>query len=219
MQSGGVHDALRSRRGDPLSCIESDEGLMMMRSEIGSAGGLVRRGGSFRWVLAVAVGCVLAAVLWTARPASAHSRQWTVENHSWAPLTLVSVEPWEGNPMRFEGHPTVGSVLHAAFERPWSTHGSPKVQHFELGYGGNVQAVLKYHIDYQSDYVEYWIKNALDFSDARCRFIKGHTAGEWRVHSTLYTGDGPQSPVFYCRAGHTLLSRTVGFADEIHGWR
>src|SRR5436309_4642920 len=104
---------------------------MMMRSEIGCGGGsLVRGGGSLRWVLAVAVGCVLAAVLWTARPASAGSRQWTVENHSWAPLTLVSVEPWEDNPMHFEGRPTVGSVLPAAFERPWSKDGSPKVQHF-----------------------------------------------------------------------------------------
>ena len=113
--------------------------------------------------------------------------------------------------MLFEGRPNDGSVLPAAFDRPWSTEGSPKVQHFELAYGGNFQAVLKYRIEYaETGYVEYWIKNALDFSDARCRFIVGSKVGEWRVHSALYTGNGPNAPVFLLsRRGHAVLT---------HGW-
>jgi hypothetical protein len=183
-------------------------------------GWLLPGGAPLRWMVAVAAGCLLAAVLWSAAPASAASRRWTVENHSWAPLKLASGSKWDGNEMLFEGRPSDGSILPAAFDRPWSTEGFPNVQHFELAYGGNFQAVLKYRIEYsETGYVEYWIKNALDFSDARCRFVVGSKVGEWRVHSTLYTGNGPNSPVFYCRAGATLFSRTVGFADEIHGWR
>jgi hypothetical protein len=109
---------------------------------------------------------VLAAVLATAEPTSAASRRWTVVNQDPSvDLTLVSVTPWEDNPMDFEGRPPDGSRL--------APRGS---QYFELKYGVHYSAVLKYRINNPGgapshDFVEFRITNRLDFPDSQCRFI------------------------------------------------
>jgi hypothetical protein len=127
-------------------------------------------------ILAIVAGCLLAGALATAGPASAASRQWTVLNHHpFLKLELVSVTPWEDNPFGFEGRPEKGSVIGLDGGR----------QHFELKYGANYQALLKYRItrdpevDRKNHYVEYWINNRLDFIAASCRFIDGDKTTDW----------------------------------------
>lgn len=46
-------------------------------------------------------------------------------------------------------------------------------------YGANDQAFIKYRIGDTNLYVEFWIKNALSFADARCIILK-----EGRVYDT-----------------------------------
>jgi hypothetical protein len=122
-------------------------------------------------VLMVAVGCALVGALSTAGSASPASRQWTVHNRaSRDHLVLESVTAGKDNPMEFEGRPHDGSWL------------LPDGQdHFELKYGANYQAVLKYSIGRSGGTVEFWIKNALDFADSRCRFVTGGHADNWAV--------------------------------------
>jgi hypothetical protein len=129
-------------------------------------------------ISAVVAGCVLAGALATAGPASAASRRWTVLNHNpYLKLELVSATPWEDNPFGFEGRPDKGSEIAPDGGR----------QHFELKYGANYQALLKYRIHLEhaptpnrkNDYVEYWINNRLDLIFASCRFIDGHETTDW----------------------------------------
>jgi hypothetical protein len=54
-------------------------------------------------------------------------------------LELVSVTPWEDNPFGFEGRPEKGSEIGPDGGR----------QHFELKYGANYQALLKYRIPFE----------------------------------------------------------------------
>jgi hypothetical protein len=131
----------------------------------------VRSGGRVWWVLMVAVGCALVGALSTAGFASAASRQRTVHNRaSHDPLVLESVTAGKDNPMEFEGRAHDGSWL------------LPDGQdHFELKYGANYQAVLKYSIGRSGGTVEFWVKNALDFADSRCRFVTGGQADNWAV--------------------------------------
>jgi hypothetical protein len=126
--------------------------------------------------LAIVAGCLLAGALATAGPASAASRRWTVLNHHhYLKLELVSVTPWEDNSFGFEGRPENGSVIGSDGGR----------QYFELKYGANYQALLKYRIhfelarDRENDYVEYWINNRLDFIAASCRFIDDGKTTDW----------------------------------------
>ena len=128
--------------------------------------------------LAIVAGCLLAGALATAGPASAASRRWTVLNHNpYLKLELVSVTAWEDNPFGFEGRPDKGSEIASDGGR----------QYFELKYGANYQALLKYRIHFASpsppntenNYVEYWINNRLDFIFASCRFIDGHQTTDW----------------------------------------
>lgn len=75
---------------------------------------LPRRGIGLWRAMAIAVGCVFAGVLWTAAPASASTRRWTIRNEAGHPrnvLTLESVKAWKDNPMKFEGRPDDGSLL------------------------------------------------------------------------------------------------------------
>lgn len=65
----------------------------------------------------------------------------------------------------------------------------PTKQHFELEFGANVQAVLKYRIFDSDNYVEIWIKNAVHFGDARCRFIKGTHVEEWALEALTWGAD------------------------------
>ena len=139
-----------------------------------------------RWALSTAVAGVLALMLWVAGPASASSVHWDVLNWSGEHLTLVSVTPYQDYAFGFEGRPDDGSVL----EPEAIGGGTPGTQGFELTYGANVQAVLKYRIGSSDDYIQYWIKNALSFADGRCRFIHhpaGHTAeaGPWAIQNEL----------------------------------
>jgi hypothetical protein len=155
-----------------------------MGSEIGCGGGSLLRGHDrFRRMLAIAAGCVLIGVLWAAGPANAASHRWVIANASNVKLTLVSVTPYEHHHMGFEGRPANGSVLHPGTRR------DPKEQHFELEFGANVQAVLKYRIFDSDNYVEMWIKNALHFGDARCRFIKGTHVGDWELEPWTWGAD------------------------------
>jgi hypothetical protein len=155
-----------------------------MGSEIGCRGGSPLGGrGRLRRVLTIAAGCVLIGVLWVAGPAHAASHRWSIRNGSNVKLTLVSVKPYEHHHMAFEGRPADGSVL-----LPGTLH-DPTKQHFELEFGANVQAVLKYRIFDSDNYVEMWIKNALHFGDARCRFIKGTHVGEWEFEALAWGAD------------------------------
>jgi hypothetical protein len=139
-----------------------------MGAEIEYEGGWLRRGGWCRWRLAVALACVVAGVLWAAGPASAASRKWTVLNHTFHDLRLEDVKHVEGAPFGFEGRPDKGSILDAARPDVLSKPEPPTAQHFELKWGPDYEAVLIYKI-YPTDlFVQFWIKNALDFSDSRC---------------------------------------------------
>ena len=108
----------------------------------------------------IAAGCVVIGVLWAAGPANAASHRWTIQNASNVKLTLVSVTPYEHHRTAFEGRPADGSVLDPG------TLGDPTEQHFELEFGAHVQAVLKYRIFDSDNYVEMWIKNALQTPSA-----------------------------------------------------
>jgi hypothetical protein len=88
---------------------------LMTGAEIGCGDGALLRGaGRPRWLSAAAVGCLLAAALWAAAPASAASERFTVTNlgpdHS---LRFEGVEEttWR---MGFEGRPEDGAVLGTA---------------------------------------------------------------------------------------------------------
>lgn len=163
---------------------------------------LPRRGSGLWRALAIAVGCVLAGVLWTAAPASASTRQWTVRNEAGLPdhvLTLESVTPWRNNPMKFEGRPDDGSLL------------SPDhADHFELKSGADNQAVVTYRTVYKGVEVEYWIRNEPDVADSRCRFdIHRYpgpwmTKGEYERYNTLR---------LFCFA--TPYSSTLYFTDSV----
>jgi len=124
------------------------------------------------------------------------------------------VTPWEDNPFGFEGRPAKGSEIGPDGGR----------QHFELKYGANYQALLKYRILFErapgrkNDYVEYWINNRLDFIAASCRFIDGDKTTDW-------SGDGhhlfePDSNFHgypaYCGVTSALGigSRIVWFSDR-----
>ena len=172
----------------------------------------MRRKSLRRTILAIVAGCLLAEALATAGPASAASRQWTVVNHNgYLKLHLVSVTPWEDNPFGFEGRPENGSEI-----RPDGR------QHFELKYGGNYQALLKYGIDLKNthdrtnDYVEYWINNRLDFIYASCRFIEGDKTTDWSEDGRHFFGPGSVLPGFPAYCGTTsafgIGSRVVWFS-------
>jgi hypothetical protein len=171
-----------------------------------------------RWLGALAVACVLLAVLWSAAAANASSRRWTVVNHSFVPLKLISIKQYEDKPFELEGQPAIGAELAPAFDRPWSTTGHPTEQHIELGYGANVEALVKYQVvHFPNDYLEFWIGNFLDFPDARCRFIHNGHIGQWSLQAELF-GNDSDLDIFRCRAGSKLFSRTVQFADQFHGF-
>ena len=162
---------------------------------------LPRRGSGLWRALAIAVGCVLAGVLWTAAPASASTRQWTVRNEAGLPghvLTLESVTPWRNNPMKFEGRPDDGSLL------------SPDhADRFELKSGANNQAVLTYRTGYKGVEVEYWIRNTLDVADSRCRFDIHRHPGPWMTKDENYRTDSLR---LFCFA--TPYSSTLYFTDS-----
>ena len=165
---------------------------------------LPRIGGVWRALGIAIVGCVLAGVLWTASPASAASRRWTVRNEAGHPhyyLTLESVRPWKDNPMAFEGRAEDGSHLF-----------SGGADHFELKYGANYQAVLKYRVGHTGIYVEYWIHNALDFADTRCRFERGKETDGWAVTDHMDV-DHPLLRL-YCFA--LPFQRTLYFTDSLN---
>ena len=63
------------------------------------------RGNGFRAALAIAMGWVLAGVLFVAGSASADSRQFKIHNESGHPMILRSVKPFGDWPMHFEGEP------------------------------------------------------------------------------------------------------------------
>jgi hypothetical protein len=147
------------------------------------------------------VACVLAGALLTAGPASAASRRWTVRNESTRVLQLESVTPWRENAMAFEGRAHDGSFLI-----------SQREDHFELKYGADYQAVLEYKDVRSGVSVEYWIRNALDFADSRCRFLRGSKEeGGWHVEDH-YDPTGSNLRLF-CMA--LPFSRTVYFTDSI----
>lgn len=170
------------------------------------------------WLGALVVVCALLAVLWSAAAASAASRRWTVVNHSYVPLKLISIHRYEDKPFQLDGQPGTGAELPPAFHAPWSTTGHPTEHHIELAYDANVEALVKYHVGhFPNDYLEYWIGNFLDFPDARCRFIQNGHVGQWRVQAQLHGAESKQN-IFMCRAGFRLFSRTVEFADDVHGF-
>ena len=173
------------------------------------------RGKSLRGArLAIVAGCLLAGALATAGPASAASRRWTVLNHNrYLKLELVSVTPWEDNPFGFEGRPDKGSEIAPDGGR----------QHFELKYGANYQALLKYRIHFQpasdrkNDYVEYWINNRLDLIFASCRFIDGEKTTDWSGDGRHHFGSGSiYGFPAYCGVTSALGigSRAVWFSDH-----
>jgi hypothetical protein len=186
-----------------------------MGAEIEYEGGWLRRGGWCRWRLAVALACVVAGVLWAAGPASAASRTWTVVNHTFHDVSLVSVERVEGASFGFEGRPENGSFLYAARPDVLSKPGPPSQQHFELKWGPNYQAVLIYRI-YPTDLVvQFWIKNALDFSDSRC--IIGHlrsVSTRWAFSYAVPQKEGDVLYELVCRA---LVHRHVEIYDRVIG--
>jgi hypothetical protein len=165
-------------------------------------------------ISAIVAGCLLAGALVTAGPASAASRRWTVLNHNpYLKLELVSVTPWEDNPFGFEGRPDKGSEIAPDGGR----------QHFELQYGANYQALLKYRIhfepapDRKNDYVEYWINNRLDFIAASCRFIDGEKTTDWSDDGQHHFGAGSISGVIaYCGVTSALGigARDVWFSNH-----
>jgi hypothetical protein len=162
---------------------------------------LPRRGSGLWRALAIAVGCVLAGVLWTAAPAGASTSQWTVRNEAGHPrnvLTLESVTAWKDNPMEFKGRADDGSLL-------FPDH----ADQFELKNGANYQAVLKYGTVYGVE-VEYWIRNALDFADSRCRFVTPRHEGDWTVKDEI----DRSSLRLFCYA--TPFSRTLYFTDSLN---
>ena len=152
-------------------------------------------------ISAVVAGCLVAGALATAGPASAASRKWTVHNRaSCDHLVLESVTAWKDNPMEFEGRAHDGSWL--------LPDGN---DHFELKYGANYQAVLKYSIGRSGGTVEFWIKNALDFADSRCRFITGSHTDNWAVEDHY---DPPRGNIrLICLA--MPFSRSVYLTDNI----
>ena len=153
-------------------------------------------------VLAI-VSCMLVGTLLMPGPASAASRQWTVRNESTRVLTLESVTPWKDNPMEFEGRPDDGSLLP-----------SERADHFELKYGANYQAVLRYKDNRSGVQVEYWIRNALDFADTRCRFLRGSKEeGDWRIQDHYDQPAGSNLRLF-CMG--LPFSRTIYFTDSIN---
>jgi hypothetical protein len=144
---------------------------------------------------------VLAGALLTAMPASAASRRWTVRNVSTRILQLESVTPWNDNPMAFEGRADDGSYLRSEGE-----------DHFELKYGGNYQAVLRYKDARSGVTVEYWIRNTLDFADSRCRFLRGSKEeGGWHVED-YYEPAGSNFRLI-CLA--LPLQRTLYYTDSL----
>jgi hypothetical protein len=163
---------------------------------------LPRQGGGLWRALAIAVGCVLAGVLWAAAPASASTRQWTVRNEAGHPrnvLTLESVKAWKDNPMKFEGRPDDGSLL------------SPDhADQFELKDSADYQAVLRYRTVYPGVEVEYWIRNVTpDIADSRCRFVHRH-GGDWTVRDEYDVS----SVRLFCFA--TPFSRTLYYTDSLN---
>jgi hypothetical protein len=167
--------------------------------------------------LAIVASCLLAGALATAGPASAASRRWTVLNHNpYLKLELVSATPWEGHPFGFEGRPDNGSEIASDGGR----------QYFELKYGANYQALLKYRIHFEhaltpnrkDDYVEYWINNRLDFIFASCRFIDGHETTDWSRDGDHLFGSDSNGAAFPAYCGITsalgIGGRDVWFSNH-----
>jgi hypothetical protein len=195
--------------------LRAREGVTTMAAEIEYESGWLRRGGWCRWRLAVTLACVLAGVLWAAGPASAASRKWTVLNHTFHDLRLEEVTHVRGAPFGFEGRPEKGSFLDAARPDVLSKHEPPTQQHFELKWGPDYEAVLIYKI-YPTDLlVQFWIKNALDFSDSRC--IIGHLPDVSTRWAFSYANPQREGDVLYELVCRAHISRHVEFYDKVIG--
>jgi hypothetical protein len=127
-------------------------------------------------LLAIMIGCVLAAALLTAGPASAASRQFKLQNESSHGLVLDAVKPVPTytcvdltrcvpthNPMDFEGRPP-STLLH-----PGGTHNWELKYGFSLFGGVQYAANLWYKISGTSGTVEYTIETWSTTNESSCR--------------------------------------------------
>jgi hypothetical protein len=62
--------------------------------------------------------------------------------------------------------------------------------------------------------VEYWIRDALDFADTHCRFLRGSKEeGHWAIQDN-YDQPGRANLRLYCMC--LPFSRTIYFTDSIN---